>query len=167
VNLGGSTGLAYFRPRNVQYEAKDLVVEGCRFIGGDAAVCFVGVDGAVARYNTIYAPRRWAVRILQENQADSFASCRNGRFENNVIVYDGQTIRAAVNVGGATQPETFTFTGNVWYARDNPARSKPTLPVPERDGVYGIDPGLKAPEHDDLTATATGPTAGAGADALK
>ena len=32
-------------------------------------VAFVGVDGATVRHNTIYRPRRWGLRILQENRA--------------------------------------------------------------------------------------------------
>jgi len=38
VNLGGSTGLAYFRPRGALYEAKGIVIEGCVFVGGQAPV---------------------------------------------------------------------------------------------------------------------------------
>ena len=166
VNVGGSTGRAYFRPPDAPHEAKDLTVEGCRFVGGDAAVCFVGVDGAVVRYNTIYAPRRWAVRILQENQDPRFAPCRSGRFEKNVVVFESAVVRQAVNVGGGTKPETFTFAGNVWYAKDNPGRSRVQLPVEEPDGRYGVDPLLKAPERDDLTAPRSGATVDAGADAL-
>ena len=166
VNVGGSTGLAYFRPVDAPHEAKDLTVEGCRFVGGDAAVSFVGVDGAVVRYNTIYAPRRWAVRILQENQDRRFVPCRNGRFEKNVVVFESAVVRQVVNVGGGTRPETFMFAGNVWYAKDNPGRSRSQLPVAERAGVYGVDPGLKAPERDDLTAPRSGATVDAGADAL-
>jgi hypothetical protein len=166
INVGGSTGLAYFRPVDAPHEAKDLTVEGCCFVGGDAAVAFVGVDGAVVRYNTIYAPRRWAVRILQENQDPRFVPCRNGRFEKNVLVFESSIVRQVVNVGGGTKPETFTFVGNVWFAKDNPARSRSQLPVDERGGVYGVDPSLKAPDQDDLTAPRAGPTADAGADAL-
>jgi hypothetical protein len=58
VNAGGSTGLVYFRPplaewKGPKYEAKDLVVEGCTFVGSDAPVAFVGVDGAKFRFNTV------------------------------------------------------------------------------------------------------------------
>src|SRR5262249_7493119 len=70
VNLGGSTGLAYFRPRAQGYEARDIRVEDCTFIGSMAPVAFVGVDGATVRHNTIYRPGRWAFRILQETRAE-------------------------------------------------------------------------------------------------
>ena len=36
VNLGGSTGLDYFRPPNAPYEAAGVVVAGNRFVGGEA-----------------------------------------------------------------------------------------------------------------------------------
>lgn len=64
VSIGGSTGLEHFRPRPQGYEAKDIVVEDCTFIGSMAPVAFVGVDGAVVRFNTIYRPSRWVLRIL-------------------------------------------------------------------------------------------------------
>lgn len=80
VNLGGSTGLPYFRPKPQGYEAKDLVVEDCTFVGAMAPIAFVGVDGAVVRHNTFYRPARWLFRILQENQDPQFEPCRNGTF---------------------------------------------------------------------------------------
>ena len=46
VNLGGSTGLPYFRPKPQGYEAKDITVEDCTFLGSMAPIAFVGVDGA-------------------------------------------------------------------------------------------------------------------------
>ena len=54
--MGGSTGMNYFRPKGARYEAKDIRVEGCVFVGSDAPVAFTGVDGATFRYNTIYRP---------------------------------------------------------------------------------------------------------------
>ena len=68
VNLGGSTGLAFFRPKPEGYEAKNITVEDCTFDGSMAPIAFVGVDGAIVRHNTIYRPRRWGFRILQETQ---------------------------------------------------------------------------------------------------
>ncbi|MBA3312814.1 MAG: right-handed parallel beta-helix repeat-containing protein, partial [Planctomycetaceae bacterium] len=52
ANVGGSTGLAYFRPRPEGYEATDITVEDCTFIGSLTPVAFVGVDGATVRHNT-------------------------------------------------------------------------------------------------------------------
>jgi hypothetical protein len=144
VNLGGSTGRAYFRPPGALYEAKEIVVEGCTFVGSMAPIAYVGVDGAVVRYNTIYRPQTWVVRILQETRDPGFARCRNGRFEHNLIVFRQSDIRTFVNVGPGTAPETFQFSNNFWYCEDRPEDSKPQLPVPEQDGVYGRDPRLDA-----------------------
>jgi hypothetical protein len=144
VNIGGSTGLDYFRPKPQGYEAKDVTVEDCTFIGSMAAVSFVGVDGAVFRHNTIYRPTRWVVRILQENQASGFVPSRNGRFENNLIAFRSDELRTAVNVGGGTSPETFTFAGNAWYCLDRPADTRRLVQLPTREtrGTYGVDPGF-------------------------
>ncbi|WP_165250430.1 right-handed parallel beta-helix repeat-containing protein [Paludisphaera soli] len=140
INLGGSTGLAFFRPRPEGFEAKDLVVEDCLILGSGAAVAFVGADGSIVRRNTIVRPRSWVFRILQETREPGFVPCRNGRFEGNLIVYRGDELREVVNVGDATAPETFVLSGNAWYAQDAPDRGRPKLPVPEAGGVYGVEP---------------------------
>lgn len=147
VNLGGSTGLPYFRPPGARYEAKDIRVEGCIFVGSDAPVAFVGVDGAVFRYNTIWRPTKWVIRILQETREAGFAPCRNGRFERNLVVFRRADVQTAVNLGPHTRPETFTFADNLWYCEDRPAGSRPDLPAPETGGLYGLDPKLAAPER--------------------
>jgi len=56
VNIGGSTGLPYFRPKPQGYEAKDITVSDCVFLGSMAPLAFVGVDGAVVEHNTFYLP---------------------------------------------------------------------------------------------------------------
>jgi hypothetical protein len=150
VNLGGSTGLPFFRPRPEGFEAKDLTVEDCTFIGSAAAVAFVGVDGAAVRRNVIYRPKSWAFRILQENRGEGFVHSRNGEIAGNLIVFRADEMKTAVNVGADTAPQTFTFAGNAWYALDAPRRSRPNLPVPEAGGVYGVEPHFLDAEAGDL-----------------
>ena len=152
INIGGSTGLAYFRPRPQGYEAKDIVVEDCTFVGSMAPIAFVGVDGAVVRYNTIYRPTRWVLRILQENQSPDFVPCRNGKFTNNLIVFRSNELTQAVNIGSKTNPTSFRFSDNFWFCEDRPedTRRAIRLPVRETGGIYGIDPRLRALKQGDL-----------------
>lgn len=147
VNIGGSTGMDFFRPaisrmpKNGKYEAKDITVQGCTFMGNLAPVAFVGVDGAVVRFNTIRDPERWAIRILQETGAAGFVPSRNGVFSDNLIIFTADKwASGGVNIGGGTAPETFKFARNFWYCADAPGRSKPSLPTLEEAGVYGVDP---------------------------
>jgi len=145
VNIGGSTGLQFFRPplagAGPHAEARDIRVEGNTFVGGIAPVALVGVDGAVVRFNTIEKPGRWAIRILQENRAPGFVACRGGEFSDNVVVFDSNRwAEGGVNVGAGTEPATFRFARNWWYCADQPQRSQPRLPVAEAEGVYGRDP---------------------------
>ncbi len=142
VNIGGSTGMDFFRPPDAKYEAKRITVEGCTFIGSMAPIAFVGVDGAVVRNNTIVRPSRWVMRILQETTAEGFPPCRDGVFERNLIVYDGREVREAVNVGPNTSPESFRFGENLWFRIDRPEASRPRLPADDRDGIYGVNPRL-------------------------
>lgn len=164
LNIGGSTGLQFFRPGPRGYEAAAITVEGCTILGSDAAVAFVGVDGATVRFNTIYHPARWAIRILQETRAEGFVPCRGGVFTDNIVVFDVPAARNP-NIGDATSPETFSFARNVWYCDTNPAGSKPSLPTPEQGGMYGIDPRLKDPARGDFNPATDGPAASVGAGA--
>lgn len=164
VQLGGSTGREYFRPRPEGFEAKDLLVEGCTFVGSTAPIAFVGCDGATVRWNTIHLPRKWVLRILQETRDDAFVPCRNGAFTDNLIVQRG--IADVVNVGPDTAPATFTFARNWWYRIDAPADSVPRLPTAEIDAQGGRDPGFVDAARGDLRLAAASPARAHGADAM-
>ncbi len=145
VNIGGSTGAAFFRPPlagpGPHAEARAIRVEGNTFLGMDAPLAFVGDDGATVRFNTFERPGKWVMRILQENRGAAFVPCRGGVFSDNVIVFEASRwAEGGVNVGSGTAVETFTFARNWWYCADRPARSTPKLPTAEKDGVYGRNP---------------------------
>jgi len=171
VNIGGSTGLQFFRPPlksgEMHCEAKDIRVEGNTFIGGGAAVAFVGVDSAVVRFNTIYHPKRWVLRILQETRTSDFVPSRNGVFAENIVAFHSRDwSEGGVNIGSGTAPQTFTFARNWWYCLDEPARSRPKLPVEETGGVYGRPPMFRDAAAGDLRLETGSPTRNAGAEAL-
>jgi pectate lyase len=159
VNAGGSTGLPYFRPADADYEARNITVEDCEFLGGQAAVAFVGVDGATMRHNTIYRPRKWAFRILQENTDARFVPSRNGVIEKNLIVFRGDEMTTAFNIGGKTAPETFRLEANQWYCIDRPEQTERGLRLPfqEARGRYGTEPRLKNAETGELMVAGRGP----------
>lgn len=169
VNIGGSTGIPYFRPplestTGPHYEAKTITVEGCTFSGGDAPVAFVGCDASIFRFNTIYKPKKWALRILQETTTPDFLPSRNGRFEDNIIVFQSdQWFEGGVNIGPRTTPSTFGFAKNWWFCPDNPGRSQPTLPTTEANPTVGHDPMLN-PET--MTVSPASPAVKYGAQAL-
>ncbi len=163
VNIGGSTGRDYFRPRSAEFEAKRITVEDCTFIGSMAPIAFVGVDGALVRYNTIYCPSHWVMRILQESQGPEFTPCRNGVVSNNLIAFRSDQVRSIVNVGGGTSPETFQFANNHWFCIDDPARSRPDgLPTVELNGNYGQDPRFLNESQLDLRFSDQSPVRDAG-----
>jgi len=174
INIGGSTGLDYFRPplkswpeQEPRYEAKDIRVEGNTFIGSATPMAFVGVDGATVRFNTIYRPKRWAMRILQETRAPGFVPARNGEFTDNIIAFrSDEWFEGGVNIGPNTAPQSFKFARNFWYCLDAPKRSHPTLPTPEAQGVYGQDPLFRDGEKGDLRLGPDSPARKMGADAL-
>jgi hypothetical protein len=175
INIGGSTGMPFFRPPlndaaqwpDGFHEAQNITVEGNVFIGSGAPLAFVGVDGAIVKFNTIYHPAHWAIRILQETTQPNFVPSRKGVFTDNIIVFQSdQWIEGGVNIGPKTAPQTFEFARNFWFCDDNPARSRPTLPTLEKDGIYGRDPLFEnAPQN--FTLKAQSPAKNKGASAWK
>ena len=174
MNIGGSTGLQFFRPvlesipSGSRYEAKDIRVRGCTFIGGAAPFAFVGVDGAEVSFNTIYMPERWALRILQETNVAGFVPSRRGVFADNLIVFKSENwVSGGVNIGPGTSPETFNFARNFWFNTTPSGSSKPSLPVAETAGVYGVDPSFFDAASGDLRVKPGSPAARVGAHALR
>ena len=140
INVGGSTGLPYFRPQGVKYEATRIVVRDNVIEGSLCVAAFVGVDGAEFTSNTILFPTKWIFRILQETKEPGFVPCRNVLIKDNRIVFRRSQVQIEINIGGDTAPETFRFENNRWFAEDKPQASKPKLPGEETAGVYGSDP---------------------------
>ncbi len=148
INLGGSTGLEFFRPAVTRYEATAIEVAGNRFIGSQAPIAFVTAQGGHVHHNTFYRPGKWVARILQEQPVDTFDRCADGAFKNNLVVFDSQ-VRTFVNVGPDTQPKTFTFAHNAWFCTDG--QRKVDLPTAETKGVYQVDPKLTGVSEGELT----------------
>ena len=137
LNIGGSTGLPYFRPPGATYEAARITARANVIEGSLCAAAFVGVDGAEFSDNTIRFPTKWIFRILQETQEPGFIPCRNVLIKGNRITFRRAQVQTEINIGGGTAPETFRFEKNRWLAEDKPTASKPRLPVMELDGSYG------------------------------
>lgn len=143
INLGGSTGEAFFRPPlqpDGNAEARNVRVEACVFIGSDAPVAFTTSVHCSVTDNIIYRPSRWVLRLLQEQPLDRFVSSGDHTFAANTIIWRKGDLHAFVNVGPNTRPDTMRFVGNTWYCEDDPTPSTPTLPAPEHRGVHGQRP---------------------------
>jgi hypothetical protein len=141
LNLGGSTGLPYFRPGVGDYEAARLVVAGNRFYGGQAPVAWPTASHNRVVQNTIVLPEKWIGRILQETRDLRFRPSHDGVFEKNVVVFDGRVGRPEfINVGGGTAAETWKFIGNAWF--DTEGNRRPDLPGTETGGVHQVNPKL-------------------------
>jgi hypothetical protein len=169
VNIGGSTGLEFFRPPlsagSPNAEARNIRVVCNVFVGAETPVAFVGCVDSLVSGNTIVNPGSWLLRILQETVSGggyAFLPCGNNRFENNLLYFSRSDLSTHVNIGPNTAPATFQFAHNLWYAHDNPALSAPALPSPEINGIVGLDPLLKDPGAGVFGIPARSPAAGAG-----
>jgi hypothetical protein len=124
-------------------EARNIRAYANVIEGSQAAVAFVGCVECVAVNNTIVDPGKWVVRILQETTSSgstAFLPASQGRFANNLVYYTRAAVSTHVNVGAGTDAPSFTFSHDLWYAHDDPARSAPSLPVAETGAVVGQDP---------------------------
>ncbi|MDQ3016846.1 MAG: right-handed parallel beta-helix repeat-containing protein [Bacteroidota bacterium] len=164
VNLGGSTGLPFFRPIDAPYEAAELKVYSNIFIGSQAPIAFVGCINSEVINNTIYLPENWVIRILQETvDTTRFAPCGFNTFRNNIIYMDDQ-VNVECNIGPNTAPETFTFSNNLWYQSDDPNWNGPDLPVDDVDQIINQDPLFDDTAAENFDVLLTSPAVGSGID---
>jgi hypothetical protein len=161
INIGGSTGLQFFRPLGINYESADIRVFSNIFTGSDAPVAFVGTVNSQVVNNTIYLPKRWAIRILQETTEPGFLECGDNSFRNNIVIVNSLAASPTINIGPNTRPESFTFSNNLWYNIDNPGWAGPNVPVAESNSLVGRDPMLAAIPTD-MTPRSGSPAIGAG-----
>ena len=166
INIGGSTGLEFFRPLGVNYESAEIRVYSNTFVGSTAPVAFVGTVNSEVVNNTFYLPDRLVLRILQETTEPNFLQCGDNSFINNIIVFDNAISSGGLNIGSNTRPETFTFANNLWYHIEDPGWAGPSLPSTETNGIIGSNPMLRnAPI--DMTPLPGSPTIGAGASVVE
>jgi len=163
LNLGGSTGLAFFRPVDATFEAADLQVYANVIIGSDAPVAYVGCVRVSVVNNTIYQPERWVVRILQENNNPSrFIPCSNNEFRNNIICH-GSKVKTDCNIGAGTDGGSFQFSNNYWFHLQDAGWKGPVgLPVADADAITGSDPLFTNISIHNFTIPFNSPVAGKG-----
>lgn len=143
LNLGGSTNLQLFRPIDARYEAAQLNVYSNIFIGSGVPIAFVGCVDTEVMNNTIYLPQKWVISILQETADNSrFYPCGNNSFSNNIVYHDSR-VNVDCNIGPNTNPQSFSFSNNLWYHSQNPAWAGPVLPLKDTNSIIGKDPLFK------------------------
>ncbi len=167
VNLGGSTGLQFFRPIDAPYEAAELYVYSNIFMGSQAPIAFVGCINSEVINNTLYLPENWVLRILQETvDPTRFAPCGFNTFRNNIIFLDDQ-VSVECNIGPDTAPETFTFSDNLWFQSDDPSWEGPVLPVEDTDQIINEDPLFEDTPNEIFDVLLSSPAVGEGFDVLQ
>ena len=164
LNLGGSTGLEFFRPplsspiRNA-FEAADIDVYSNIFIGNWAPIAYVGCVRVNVVNNTIYQPVNWVIRILQETTADGFLPCGDNSFQNNIIFLASDLTE--VNIGPNTNPNSFHISNNLWYKASATGNWTPHLPVTDNRQILA-NPLFTAEATEDFHLQNASPALGKG-----
>jgi len=174
VNMGGSTGEAFFRPplspSASNYEAARIHASANIFEGGEAAASFTGCLDCAFTHNTVVNPSKWVIRILQETVTSGsyrFAPTANGLIAGNIFFFRRSDLDSGedINVGTNTDTRTFLLTQNLWYAHDKPSRSEPQIARFEGTHVrslVGTRPGFANPEAGDFHLSADSVPSGDG-----
>ncbi len=163
VNMGGSTGMQFFRPIDAPYEASHITVWANVFIRGQTPVAFVGCEYGLFAHNTVYHPEKWVARILQENNHERLAQSSNNVYANNIVVIDDQ-VNTFVNIGPNTKPETFIFANNLWYHTSNSNFRGPNLPGRQLESIVQKNPNFKNINGLDFHLQGESPAIGAAGD---
>lgn len=150
INLGGSTGLEYFRPIDAKYEAKNLWVYSNIFIGSTAPLAFVNSVNVEITNNTFINPEKWIFRILQESVGERFIECGDNSIINNLFYVNEKINFTPVNIGPNTRPESFEISDNFFYNVSN-SNWSPNLINPTKNYI-NIDPIIKS-NYTDLDST--------------
>lgn len=163
LNLGGSTGLQFFRPPLPNpivdaFEAADLEVFSNVFIGSWAPIAYVGCVRVKVYNNTFYAPENWVIRILQETTTPGFLTCSDNEFRNNIVYLSNDLTE--VNISPNTAPESFIFSNNCWFNASSNAWA-PVLPVTDVDHIID-NPLFENPANEDFRIPPMSPAVGAG-----
>ena len=163
INLGGSTGLQFFRPPLPNpildaFEAADLEVYSNVFIGSWAPIAYVGCVRVKVYNNTFYHPENWVIRILQETTTPGFLTCSDNEFRNNIVNLSNDLTE--VNIGPNTASETFIFSNNLWFNSSNNNWS-PVLPVTDVDQIID-DPLFEDAINENFRIPPISPAVGAG-----
>lgn len=163
-NIGGSTGLQFFRPANATFEAADISVFANIVIGSVTPIAYVGVVRADVSNNTFINPEKWGFRVLQETVDETrFEKCGNSIFRNNIVWFD-DAVSVMVNVGSNTDPESFLVTNNLFYRHTNPASSSWSAPgITQTASIVGLDPLFNNISNGNYRLLGTSPAIGAGA----
>ncbi|MGH1388322.1 right-handed parallel beta-helix repeat-containing protein [Kordia sp.] len=145
INIGGGTGFQFFRPPLPDpivdaFEAADIEVYSNVFVGSFSQVSFETSVRSKVYNNTFYNPSVWVIRILGKPNT-SFLECADNEFINNIVYLENDLTE--VNIGPNTQPQTFTFSNNLWYNASD-ANWTPILPVTDTNQI------IAAPIFEDL-----------------
>lgn len=150
INLGGSTGLDFFRPIDAKYEAKNLWVYSNIFVGSMAPLAFVNSINIEIINNTFINPDKWIFRILQESVGERFIECGDNSIINNLFYVNENINFTPVNIGPNTRPESFEITDNFFYNLSN-SNWSPNLINPSKN-YMNIDPMINS-DYTELDST--------------
>lgn len=162
INLGGSTDPALMRPLTASAEGLRIRAYANIIRRALTAAAFIACHDCEFTNNTVVDFQRWPLRILQGGSDGQLFSSRSGLVYNNIFYF--QMSQALVNIGVGTEPNTFSFSNNLWFSTTAPGFSGPTLgdAGPEQNAVIQQNPAFANAGAGDFRLTNSSPARGAG-----
>ncbi len=135
--LGIPAGPADRAPRHPGPQVQGATIAGNRFFGSVTTLLLTSAHDSVFLQNTIVLPHLAPLAILPDDDDPTSANLTGVRFERNLCVLDPRVIRT-VTLKQTSRLDSVHFHSNAWFrvGQDRPIR----LPIPETDGLHGLDP---------------------------
>lgn len=140
LNIGGSTGMEFFRPLDAPAESEEIIVFSNIFFGSQAPIAYVGTRNSIVINNTIINPEKWVIRILRENNNAQMQFDAGNEFSNNIVYISNAASSPSINIGPNTLSEAYIFRNNLWFNHENTNWMSPNVPVAELSSIRGVDP---------------------------
>jgi len=139
--LGGVSNAQEFRPLDAGIECADIRLYACVIRNSATGVAFDGAERCVVANNTFVGITNTVFTLGTTNTfVPGLRPSAGNSFVNNIVVYP-RTIGQHVAVFAGTSNESHTMSNNLWFNRDVPNNSAPSLlGLVETSSIYGQNP---------------------------
>lgn len=151
VAMGGVSDRPHFRPPvrpdepGPRFEAIEIAVSECVFVGGGCTVVFANADGCSFRSNTVVRPKSFVMNLRADQRDKPFAPSQRHVFSSNLIVWEPGDLQKFALVMPGVVGERFIMEQNLWWSKESSEDRAKLGGLPGKQAfeqVWDIDPDL-------------------------